>query len=312
MGPPGRRPVRDHRAGRLSGPALDSRRRLRIITIAEGPIQVELLPEVGARLHRLRVFGHDLLRTPDDVTEHARDPLQWGAYVMAPWCNRIAAVPTVVAGQLVAVASNFQDGSAIHGQVYDSVWREREDGALTVRSGGDGWPWRYECALRVTITDAVLAIEQELTNLSESPMPAGIGLHPWFRRPLDVQVNARQVLPSNIDPLAKLEPVSGALDLRRMRPMPDDLDAAWLGPNDPEVELRWPDLGVKASLRARSEAGVWIVAASPRGTQAVAVEPQTHAPHGLHRFLRGEPGGLHLLAPDATLRLTIELAFGRG
>lgn len=246
------------------------------------------------------------------MTDHVRDPLQWGAYIMAPWCNRIAAVPTAVAGQLVAVVSNFQDGSAIHGQVYDSLWRAHEDGVLTVRSGRDGWPWRYECAQRVTIVDAVLTIEQQLTNLSDSPMPGGIGLHPWFRRPLDLQINARQVLPSNIDPLATLEPVSGALDLRRMRPMPDDLDAAWLCPRDAEVELRWPDLGVEASLRARSEAGVWIVAASPRGAQAVAVEPQTHAPQGLRRLLRGEPGGLHLLAPGATLRLTIELAFRRG
>lgn len=281
------------------------------LTIAGGPIHVELLPEVGARLHRLRVFGHDLLRTPDDQAGHARDPLRWGAYVMAPWCNRIDAAPTEVDGQLVEVASNFEDGSAIHGQVYGARWQLREDGTLGVRGGGDGWPWRYECTLRVSIEDAVLAIELSLTNRAATPMPAGLGLHPWFRRPLEVRINARHVLPSNTDPVAKVEPVSGSLDLRTMRPMPDDLDAAWLGPGDPAVELRWPELGVTASLRARSDAGVCIVAASPGRLDAVAIEPQTHAPHGLRRFLRGEPGGLHALAPGATMRLSIELAFGR-
>jgi aldose 1-epimerase len=282
-----------------------------IVTVADGPIEVELLPDVGARMHRLRVFGHDLLRTPDDVAAHLRDPFRWGAYVMAPWCNRIAAAPTEVDGQLVALAANFQDGSAIHGQVYDTRWRMREDGTLRVRGGGHGWPWRYECTLRVMIEDAVLVIEQSLTNRAATPMPAGLGLHPWFVRPLDVRINARHVIPSNTDPVAKVEPVSGSFDLRRMRPMPDDLDAAWLGLGDPAVDLRWPDLGVTASLRARSDTSLCIVAASPRRPDAVAIEPETHAPHGLRRFLHGEPGGLHALVPGATMRLTIELTFGR-
>ena len=81
-----------------------------------------------------------------------------------------------------------------------------------------------------------------------------------------------------------------------MRPMPDDLDAAWPSPGDPAVELRWSDLGAQASLRARSDADLYIVAASPSSLDAVAIEPQTHAPHGLQRLLSGAPGGLHLLA----------------
>jgi galactose mutarotase-like enzyme len=96
-----------------------------------------------------------------------------------------------------------------------------------------------------------------------------------------------------------------------MRPMLDDIDAAWLGAGDPAVELRWPTLGVVASLRARADAGLCIVAASPSGVDAVAIEPQTHAPQGLRRFMNGEPAGLIALAPGATMRLSIELAFAR-
>lgn len=284
---------------------------LTILTIADGPIEVELLPDVGARIHRLRVFGHDLLRTPDDPSAHLRDPFRWGAYVMAPWCNRIPAAPMRIDGQLVNVASNFADGTAIHGQVYAKPWQVRPDGTLWAHGGGDGWPWRYESTLRFSLIGAVLQVEQSLTNLAAAPMPAGLGLHPWFRRPLEVRIDAAQVLPSNTDPAAKLAPVSGSLDLRAMRPMPDDLDAAWLDLGDPAVELRWPALGLTASLRARSEAGICIVAASPRALDAVAVEPQTHLPQGLRRLLDGEPAGLLPLAPRATMRLTTGLAFAR-
>jgi galactose mutarotase-like enzyme len=44
---------------------------------------------------------------------------------------------------------------------------------------------------------------------------------------------------------------------------------------------------------------------------AVAVEPQTHAPNGLRRLLRGEAAGLAWLAPGATLPLEVELDFSR-
>lgn len=282
-----------------------------VLTVANGPISVDLLPDLGARLHRLRVFGHDLLRTPDDTPLHSVEPFAWGAYVMAPWCNRIAASPTRVDGSLVSVRPNFGDGSAIHGQVYATPWQVGEDGTLSVRGGGDGWPWRYESTLRITIADATLLIEQSLTNLADTPMPSGLGLHPWFRRPVEVRINAAQVLLSNTDPEAKVEPVAGSLDLRTMRPMPDDIDAAWLDPGDPAVELRWPTLGVVALLRAHADAGLCIVAASPRTVDAVAIEPQTHAPQGLRRYLNGEPAGLTALAPQATMRLAIQLAFRR-
>lgn len=282
-----------------------------LMRIADGPIELEILPLIGARLHRLRVFGHDLLRTPDDATEHGRDGFSWGGYVMAPWCNRISAAATRVGEATVVVPPNFPDRTAIHGQVHSAPWSLREDGSLSVRGGGDGWPWPYEAAMRLTIADRRLTIEQSLTNLSDATMPAGLGLHPWFRGPLDVRIDAARVLPSNTDPDARIQAVAGPYDLRTARPMPDDLDAAWPEPGDPAVLLRWPALGIEGSVRVRSDAGVWIVAASPWGRGAVAIEPQTHAPQGLRRFLRGEPGGLHPLAPGKALRLTIELEFAR-
>ena len=283
-----------------------------LLVIENDSIRVELLPRVGGRLHRLRVFGLDLLRTPDDPAEHARDPFRWGAYVMAPWCNRMAAVPTEVNGQTVSVPSNFPDGTAIHGQVYDAPWAVESDGSLSVTGGGDGWPWPYRCSLRISVSDAVLTVDQSLTNRSHATMPGGLGLHPWFRRPIGLRINADAVLPSNIDPDASVEAASGPWDLRAMRPVPDDLDATWLAPGDPAAELAWPQIGVSAVMRVTSTAGVCIVVASPSSLDGVAIEPQTHAPQGLRRFLRGEPGGLHAIEPGGALRLTTELTFSTG
>jgi len=283
-----------------------------LLVIENESIRVELLPSVGARLHRLRVFGLDLLRTPDDSAEHARDPFRWGAYVMAPWCNRMAAVPTEVDGQTVSVPSNFPDGTAIHGQVYDAPWAVESDQSLSVTGGGEGWPWPYQCSLRISVKDAVLTVDQSLTNLADAPMPGGLGLHPWFRRPIGLRINADAVLASNLDPDGSVETATGPMDLRAMRSVPDDLDATWLAPGDPAVELAWPEVGVTALMRVTSTAGRCIVVASPSSLDAVAIEPQTHAPQGLRRFLRGEPGGLHAIEPGGVLRLTTELTFNTG
>ena len=282
-----------------------------ILRIGGGELELELLPALGGRLHRLRVFGIDILRTPDDLEVHRSDPFYWGGYVMAPWCNRLLAEPTTVAGREVRLAANFRDGSAIHGQVYLAPWSVEGEGRLVVRGGGDGWPWPYEVEQRITVASTDLDIELSVTNLADGPMPAGIGLHPWFRRPIEVRIAASTVVAASTDPAATIVAVSGDVDLRVRRPIPDDVDAAWPNPGDPALEICWPDVDIGATLRLRSTAGSAIVAASPAGLGFAAIEPQTHLPQGLGRMLRGEPGALELLGPGATLRLVTAWQFRR-
>lgn len=284
---------------------------MREVHLGDGPIEVVILPEAGARLHRLRAFGHDLLRTPQHTADHLRDPWFWGAYVMGPWCNRIDARPTPVEGQVVDVAPNFPDGTAIHGQVYARPWREAGDGSLRVEGGGDGWPWPYQMTLDVAVDGATVAIGCGLSNRSPEPMPAGIGLHPWWQRPVELALDAELVYPSNTAPPPAPQPATGPFDLRALAAPADDLDAAWteLGPRP--LELAWPDLGISATLRA-SATGDHVVVATPPGLGAIAVEFQTHAPDGLGRLLRGEPGAMRFLAPGEELRLDLEIVVRRG
>jgi aldose 1-epimerase len=280
------------------------------IEFSDGAIEVVVLPEAGARLHRLRAFGHDLLRTPDDPAEHLRDPFFWGAYVMAPWCGRTEPGRQRLGSRVVDLESNFPDGSAIHGQVHTRPWERRDDGALHVEAGGDGWPWAYEAGLRIEVREPSVRIELSLVNRSDDPMPAGLGIHPWFRKPVLVAIRGAAVHSPNTATPARPEPVHGPLDLREIGPMADDLDAAWTDLAEPPVELRWPDHGVRATMRTTPPAP-YVVAASPGYLDAIAVEPETHAPQGIRRMLRGEPGGLTMLGAGQTLSLSVELEFER-
>jgi aldose 1-epimerase len=275
-------------------------------------IEAIVLPEVGARLHRLRAFGHDILRTPEDLRQHVRDPFFWGSYVMAPWCGRIEAGRSTIGWRRIALESNFPDGSAIHGQVYDRPWHRRPDGSLQVTAGGNGWPWVYDVRLRVEAVQRSLHVDLSVTNRSADPMPAGLGIHPWFRRPFSVAIRGAAVHPLNTatQPDAQPEPVSGDFDLREIGEMADGLDAAWTDLAEPPVELRWPQAGIRATMRTTPPAP-YIVAASPVEVDAIAIEPETHAPQGLRRLVRDEPGGLALLDPGQSLAMRVELAFER-
>jgi galactose mutarotase-like enzyme len=141
-------------------------------------------------------------------------------------------------------------------------------------------------------------------------MPAGLGIHPWFRRPVAVAIRAALVYPSNLASETEPIPVAGPFDQSALEPLPDGLDAAWTGIGEPPVVLAWAELGLTATLEFDAPER-FVVAASPPEIDAVAVEPQTHAPAGIRRLQRGEPGGLVMIDPGDALTLTVRLDFAR-
>jgi aldose 1-epimerase len=275
-----------------------------------GELEVVVLPEVGGRVHRLRALGHDLLRTPSDPRTHVTDPWFWGAYVMAPWCNRIVPGPVTVAGKTVDLPPNFLDGSAIHGQVATRHWQVHADGTLSVRGGEGGWPWPYEVRARLAVDGPTLTLEYRLENRSDRPMPAGIGLHPWFRSPVELRVDASTAYPSNSGSPATAIPVRDELDLRSLGTPLSDLDGTWVSPGSPAATLAWPDAGLRATLEVEAPR-VCVAVATPAALDAIAVEPQTHGPDGLRRLLNGEPDALALLEPGDSLRLAVRITVER-
>jgi aldose 1-epimerase len=277
-------------------------------------LEVTILPDLGGRLHRIRAFGVDLLRTPADPSLHATEPVSWGAYPMAPWCNRAPTGRRVVAGRTLDLRQNFGDGTAIHGLVFERAWDLASDGSLSITGGGRGepWPWEYEVRLDPALERERLELRLGLRNRSDDPMPAGIGLHPWFLKPLAVSIGAAQAYASNIGSPSEPMPVDGAHDLRRLGEPSDGLDATWTALETGTIELAWRDVGIGASLEAATNGPSPLVAlASPASLDAVAIEPQTHGPDPFRRLERGEPDAPFLLPPGAELTLSLRLTVFR-
>lgn len=275
-------------------------------------LEVSVLPGLGCRLHRLRAFGVDLLRTPADPATHADDPFFWGAYLMAPWTNRATAAPMTIAGRTVDLPANFGDGTAIHGQVHRAPWRQRGPHTFAVRHDGGGWPWAYEVTAEIAVDGPRLRLAYAVVNRSDGPMPAGIGLHPWFRRPVEIEVHARRVHPRNDDPRAPAADPTGDLALDLGREPARGLDATWLDIAPRRVRLRWPAEGLTAGVTVEADSDpVHVAVATPEEPDAVAVEPVTHAPWALDRLAGGHPGAMRLVDPGAAVTLAIEVEITR-
>jgi aldose 1-epimerase len=272
-------------------------------------LEVVILPELGGRLHRLRAFGTDVLRTPRDPAMHVDEPFFWGAYVMAPWCNRAQPGPTMIAGRTVNLRPNFADGSAIHGQVFARPWDVSGDGSLHVTGGeADGWPWRYEVGAAVSVDGPSLSLHYRLMNGSDVPMPGGIGIHPWFRRPVGLCIPAEAVYRANVESAPEPEPVDAAHDLRIARVPDAGLDATWTELAAPRIDLAWRKAGINATLEVDA-ARVLVAVATPAPLDAIAIEPQTHGPDGLRRLAGREPDPLTLIQPGGALELGLRLTF---
>ena len=283
--------------------------RLRELVLRSEELEVVVLPECGGRIHRIRAFGRDLLRTPTDPAVHLAEPFSWGAYVMAPWCNRAVPGTTALAGREVSLAANFPDGTAIHGLVSSAPWVHHSAGNLAITRGGHGWPWAFDVRQTASVSGARLNLEYTVWNRDDAPMPAGIGLHPWFRRPVEVRLPAEAVYSTNLESPPHPTTVTGPRDLRSLGPPADGLDDTWTRLAEPRVDLRWSDSGIRATVDMETDAGALLVAvASPPGIDAIAVEPQTHAPDPLRRLALGEPEPPILLRPDASIRLGLRLS----
>lgn len=280
------------------------RDRLRVMSISDGDITMEVLPGVGGRVHRLRAFEHDVLRTPPDVAAHLAEPFLWGSYPLVPWSNRVPDGRLHSGGAVHQLPLNLP-GHAIHGQGYEAPWQVIAPGRLRFRGGGDAFPWRYTAEQRFAIEDGAVVWDIDVRNDSDTAMPAGLGFHPWFPVTADatITIPAASVYPSREQvPTGDPVPVHGRYDLRRPTQIPFGVDDVWTDLTEQRLTLTLPEKGLVVEIVTGATA-THVVMAAFADLGAVAVEAVTHATDGHARRARGERGGIDVIEPGQTLGL---------
>jgi aldose 1-epimerase len=238
------------------------------------------------------------------------DPFDMACFPMAPYVNRVAHGQFSFGRHAVQLARNWsQDPHPLHGQGWRARWTveatSSSSATLSYEGGADDWPWRYRCEQSFQLLADELSVELRLENLSETAMPAMLGLHPYFSDAAQAQLQAqlprvwltdRAALPvkeAQTPPAWRFEPAR-AIDAVPL----DHCFSGW----DGIATLRWPDRAV--TVRAAHCSCLHIYA--PAGRDFFCIEPQSAAPGALSR----DAGEATVLAPGGRCAIRVQFAVG--
>ena len=246
-------------------------------------------------------------------------PFGLGNFVLLPFAGRIAQARLVADGVAVQLARNFPGRSdyphAIHGVGWQAAWRVDVVDAAHLQlshahdpAGQDAaWPWAYTAQQCVTVRDDGYDHALTLTNCAARPMPAGLGLHPYFPRAgarLTLGVDGYWAtgpddLPTAWCALGAAPDWFGAAGLEGAM-----IDHSFTG-RQGAVHIDWP---THRLVMAASDALAFTHVYVPRGLDYFCVEPVSHRPDAVNAgddVGQSRGSGLRWLAPGESWAVSV-------
>ncbi len=267
-----------------------------VLSVKAGRLAVDLAPAAGGSIVRFAIEGpggaFDPLRPPVAVQTGGSGSAN-ACYPLVPFSNRIANGRLMVDGREIVLKPNWPgQRHPMHGDGWAHPWTvEQVDDRSAVlayeHDGREGWPFRYRAHQTFRLDDNGLVVGLSIENLEARPVPAGLGLHPFFTRDADTELACKvervwrsdaEVLPTDrIDvPPAWDFAVSRRVDGVLL----DNCFDGW----DGRAEIRWPRRALGLALEA-SEPFRHLVIYVPKGQPYFCVEPVSHANGAIARSL---------------------------
>ncbi|WP_419318906.1 aldose 1-epimerase [Caulobacter sp. ErkDOM-E] len=282
-----------------------------MIVLENGAARLELFPDVGGAVAGFTVAGRDILRP---MARGATDPLDVSSFPLVPFCNRIPHGRFTFQGQDRVLTPNLGDHPhPLHGQGWRHPWAvDAAKGAQALLSydhAPSDWPWAYRAEQRFVLGESRLRLELSVTNTGDTPMPAGLGFHPYFPlRPgeaLKASVDGVWMIDQDVLPTAHHQGVWGpdwahGAGVEGHATLIDHCYTGWTQ----RAELSAPGLPtttITASPQCR-----WLHVYAPPGDDFYCVEPCASRPNP---FGEGETG-MVTLAPGQSHAVWMEIATG--
>ena len=278
-----------------------------MLELTGGGWTARLLPDQGGAVAALSWQGREVLAPlPAGADPNASFG---GAFVMAPWTNRLDAGLLPVIGETYHLPINRPaDQTAIHGLLRDHPWVVEQDGdghcTLRQELEDPALPWRCTARLTLSLDQAGAHLALSLTNNRAEPFPCGLGWHPFFLRPpgtgLRFRATALFARDARCLPVA-VQPSDGVVGDEAAYEELDTHFAGW----DGEAEIIRPD----CRLRLQAS-GAWahnLQVFAPGGSNVLCLEPVSHVPDAPNRPEFAGYGPLAMLASGAAMQGRLRL-----
>lgn len=275
-------------------------------------------PDDGAQI--------DIFR-PMPAAQH--DAFMSGCFPLVPYSNRLFGARLLTGAdcapaEFIDVPLN-RPGVAqpVHGLGWRRAWQvlAQDAGRIVLaytHAANADWPFDHRCEQTFSLLGQTLRLEMELHNLSDRPMPAGLGFHPFFEAETgsgaSVRFNASAVWTQD----------GAGLPDRRVTPtqangfgfaagrLVDEvaLNHCYQGSTG-RIVLSRPAQGLDITVEA-SGALDHLVIYRPPGASWICLEPVSHATGAFSLpALHAPAHGLRLLAPGSRLQAAMTVTLGR-
>lgn len=233
-----------------------------------------------------------------------KDMRNLGSFPLVPFCNRIAGGCLTHRGKswmLPPAPLGIEPLHALHGLGWRSPWSTIESGEALIRLGlnHDGvlWPWPFSAEQRFEVTSTGLVYSMSATNHGSSPMPTGLGLHPYFPRDgahFEFTPRAQWETGKDRLPIGRKE-LSGAPDWFNE----EGFDHCFEGADAP-LTITWPTHRLRI---LPSQTLPFVHVYTPAGEDFFCVEPVSHIPDAVNSPHDSAVTGLMTLAPGETMEI---------
>jgi len=276
------------------------------IRIADGGLEISVSRQGGA-IRSATFHGRAFLQPrggPDDGM---------ASFPLVPFGNRVEYNVMTVHGRDYSFQPNTDDPLYLHGDGWLGLWNiemhDERSLTLSYEQEAGRSPYRYSASQGFSVSDRRLENVLSVTNRGVSPMPFGLGFHPFF----PLTPNATLLAPASrlwterqgYLPDAPVT-IPEELDFSTPRPVPDRwINNAFEGSSG-AASIRWPELDLVAKIEMDGIFGNYMIY-TPGNADFFCLEPMSHLPNGHHMR---DFGGMIMLAPGESLagRMTISLS----
>jgi aldose 1-epimerase len=157
-----------------------------MVFLKNSQLEVAVSPNHGAIVNVWDRDGNAWLWGPDSTETY--DPEKGGCFPLCPYSNRVRG------GRFSWQGENFEiDNSgrsqahALHGDGWISKWQVNEVSkqAVILSHRGHYSPFNYQASQEISLSEDRLQMVLSITHLGHTPIPYGLGFHPWFPRDAD-------------------------------------------------------------------------------------------------------------------------------
>ncbi len=305
------------------------------VVIDTARLHLEIEPDVGAGIADFSLRRRDGTLAP--LMRRAPEPVTWfndlACYSLVPWCNRIAGARFRFRGREHPLKPDWPDRTAIHGDARSRPWRVLDRSPVAARFTIDSrdfadtnWPWPYAATIRYDLFDDALVVDLSVRNSGESPMPAGLGLHPFWMRRLwaDEDCQIRSSLRARYPAVgmiptgsAREDEISRGLAIGRSLGGLELDDVFVCGEPSPEsgwATIHWPRSGITLRMECSPNlrhAVVYSPAVSGPSTAWFCLEPVSMVNDGFNLMEKGLAGtGVVVLGPGERMEARVAFCVG--